>query len=238
MLFNLFVIAYALETSFFVIGQWLYAFKSYYNSREIFLMFDKGSGGAAATYYRKQVYQVISTTNSLLILLVCLALACCYMFGIRDLRASAVTCMTYVFLQLPIIAVLLAVALCNFRSIVKKQGSLSLNTCHLLLHGILIAAFTVNMGVLLGIAMHYRASFLNFHFIRQFFLTDIIRLVFEFVIVSYIAYVLLRSSRTVEKVHDPLLKQEVSVLVYMQNMSRARALLGPSLPGSSLEALL
>ena len=57
-------------------------------------------------------------------------------------------------------------------------------------------------------------------------------------IVSYIAYVLLRSSGTVEKVHDPLLKQEVSVLVYMQNMSKARALLGPSLPGSSLESLL
>ena len=165
-LFNLFVVAYALETSFFVIGQWLYAVKSYYNSREIFLMFEKGSGGAAATYYRKQVYQVISTTNSVLILLVCLALATCYMLGIGDLRASAVACMAYVFLQLPVIAVLLAVALCNFRSIVKKQRGLILNTCHLLLHGILIAAFTISMGVLLGLAMHYRVSFRNFDFDR------------------------------------------------------------------------
>ena len=126
--FFTFVICYSLEISFFVIGQWLYAFKSYFNAREIFLMFNRDSGGATATRNRKLIYQVISSTNSFFILLVCLVLAGCYILGIHKLELIAIICMSYVFLQLPIIAVMLAVALCRFRSIVKSQESLILNT--------------------------------------------------------------------------------------------------------------
>ena len=146
--------------------------------------------------------------------------------------------MSYVFLQLPIIAVLLAIALCKFRSIVKSQESLSLNTKQLMLHGLLIAAFTGTMGILFGIAVHYKMSFASYDFAIQFLSTDIICLTFEFVIALYIAFVLFKSSQQVEKMQDPLTRQEVSMLVYMQNMSNARALLGPNLPGTNLEAML
>ena len=91
-------------------------------------MFKRDSGGATATRNRKLIYQVISSVNSFFILLVCLVLAGCYILGIHKLELTAIICMSYVFLQLPIIAVLLAVALCRFRSIVKSQESLVLNT--------------------------------------------------------------------------------------------------------------
>lgn len=68
--------------------------------------------------------------------------------------------------------------------------------------------------------------------------SDIICFVLEFFIVFYLAFVLHKASRTVKKVQDPLLREEVSMLVYIQNMSNARQLLGPSLPGSSLESVL
>ena len=51
-----FLLTFALEIACFNICQWLYAFKSYYNSREIKLMFREDSGGAAATVFRKQIY--------------------------------------------------------------------------------------------------------------------------------------------------------------------------------------
>ena len=91
-------------------------------------MFKRDSGGVTATRNRKLIYQVISSVNSFFILLVCLVLAGCYILGIHKLELTAIICMSYVFAQLPTIAVLLAVALCRFRSIVKSQESLVLNT--------------------------------------------------------------------------------------------------------------
>ena len=47
--FDLILVMYAFEVSSFMICQWLYAYTSYYNSREIGLMFKEDAGGAAAT---------------------------------------------------------------------------------------------------------------------------------------------------------------------------------------------
>ena len=60
------------------------------------------------------------------------------------------------------------------------------------------------MGVLFGIAINYNVSFRDYYFAMQFLTTDIICLIFEFVIVFYIAFVLFRSSRNIEKMQDPL----------------------------------
>ena len=67
---------------------------------------------------------------------------------------------------------------------------------------------------------------------------DIISFSLQSIIVFYLAFVLYKASQSVKKVHDPLLEEQVSMLVYIQNMSNARRLLGPSLPGSTLESVL
>ena len=73
-----------------------------------------------------------------------------------------------------------------------------------MLHALLIVSFTLTMGVLFGIAINYKVSFLDYNFAIQFLTTDIICLFFEFTISFYIAYVLLRSSQHDEKMKDPL----------------------------------
>lgn len=105
---------------------------------------------------------MILVVNSILILLMSLIVASCYILGLDDFKIIAVGCMTFSFLQLPLIAVLLSVSLCNFRAIVRRYERLRLNTCQLVLHAIFIILFTIDVGVLFYLTVWWDASISNF----------------------------------------------------------------------------
>ena len=90
--FKWFCISYAFEVATFNICQWLYSFKSYYNTREIKLMFSDREGNAEATNFRKNLYLLTITTNSLVIFLVSCVLAYCYMVGVAKMNLLAALC--------------------------------------------------------------------------------------------------------------------------------------------------
>ena len=140
-------------------------------------------------------------------------------------------------MQQPIISLFLIIALCNIRKILRHQERLKLNTQQFCLHIILISFLTIDVGFLFFLAIQWDASLSNFEFDKQFMTSHLISLVLQSLIVLYLAYVLVLSSKAVARVQDPLLNQQVSLIVYLQNMQAVRKLQGPSLRTESFQQL-
>ena len=182
---------------------WLFSFKYYTVSREIRFMFRAERQGSEASRRRKTMYRIIELSNLILLGITTLALLFVGTVGYGDEELDVVESIAVVlmFLQLPLNLGFLACSLCNFRSIVKGQEAVKVNTLQLHLHNVLIylwSGFCLWVVALFvrdgrpGEGMAYAPS-------RDLLICDIAMLTLALLLSTLSAHVLYKANRGVPK---------------------------------------
>ena len=207
---------------------WLFSFKYYTVAREVKLMFQKQRQRADETMRRKYLYRVTELANLILFGLVVLAMLYFGTLGASGhvFKGVLIVGVILEFLQLPLDCFCVTYALFTFRSIVKGQEAVRVNTFQIHLHNVLIVLWTA-CGVFYIVVLvrdGLPSDQMGYRGARDLTICDISMLILSSLISTLAGYVLYKAIRYVPKRQDQLLQKDVSLLVYIENMKSQKQL--------------